>query len=67
MSSNLTIKAIKISQTQPDDLIETIDVSDQSIENTPIEAWFDEDTGTIYFYTEADRIRLNEDSSVCMV
>ena len=39
------------------------ETSDLAESGEPVIAWFDEESGTIYIHTEADKMRLNEDSS----
>ena len=59
-----TIKYIKRSQTDDSEWKNTVILSTTDSAAYPVKAWFENENGTwiVYYYTEADKIYLNEDS-----
>ena len=58
---DFTIKHIERSYALPEKSVETQNLAAEGSEYA-ITGWFDTETGTVYYYTEADKIKLNENS-----
>ena len=56
------IKAIQKSDTEPSDDIKARSTNIASSKDEPIYAWFEEDTGTIKYWTKSKKIKLGESS-----
>ncbi len=56
------ITSLQRSESAPSEDVVSTDVS-SSTSNTPIKVWYDNTDGTLYYYTKADTIYFNSDSS----
>ena len=63
-NDDYTIKYIKRSKTDDSEWKNTVILSTTDSAAYPVKAWFENENGTwiVYYYTEADKIYLNEDS-----
>ena len=57
------IERITRSATTPRSGVNTVNLEDETISDHEIKAWYDSATKTVYYYTEAEKIFLNDDSN----
>ena len=57
------IERITRSATTPRPGVNTVNLEDETISDHEIKAWYDSATKTVYYYTEAEKIFLNDDSN----